>query len=66
MSDTAQDPGGSVRAEAAAAEREAILQIIERYARQLAHGHGATGALVLEQIVDEIHRRGRPGADDPA
>lgn len=63
MSDTAQDTGDHVRAEGAAAEREAILQIIERYARQLAHGHGATGALILEQIVEEIHRRGH---DDSA
>lgn len=39
-------------------ERRAILGIIERYIRQLAHGHGATGPGVLQQLVDEIERRG--------
>jgi hypothetical protein len=51
----------AVRAGAAAEERAAILAIIERYSRRLAHGHGAGGALVLQQLADEVERRGRPG-----
>jgi hypothetical protein len=43
---------------AAAAERAAILEIVERYMRQLVHGHGATGMQVLQQIADEVERRG--------
>lgn len=49
---------------AAAEERAAILDIIERYSRRLAHGHGASGALVLQQIADEVVRRGE-AADAP-
>jgi hypothetical protein len=51
-----------IRAEAARAEREAILEIIERSARRLLHGHGANGGQVLQEIVDEIARRGDDGA----
>lgn len=51
-SDTAR-----IRSAAAAEERAAILEIIERYSRQLAHGHGASGAQVLQEIVDEVQRR---------
>ncbi|MBW3571304.1 MAG: hypothetical protein KY467_09370 [Gemmatimonadetes bacterium] len=57
MSETAPDSTERIRAQAAAEERAAILQIIERYARQLFHGHGAGGAQVLQQIIDEIGRR---------
>lgn len=46
------------RREGAAAEREAILEIIESHARRLSHGHGATGAQVLQNIVDRITSRG--------
>lgn len=57
-----EDPRSSERAreraEAAADEREAILEIIERHVRQLSHGHGATGAQMLHEIVEEIRRRG--------
>lgn len=49
----------SIRAQAAAEERAAILDIIERHARKLSHGHGVSGAQVLQQIVDEIERRAR-------
>lgn len=52
------DPDGARRA-AAEEERQAILLIIEGYARQLAHGHGATGAQVLQRIADDIQKRGR-------
>jgi hypothetical protein len=55
------DPRGEiekVRADAARAEREAILEIIERSARRLSHGHGATGTQVLQEIVAEIEARG--------
>jgi hypothetical protein len=47
-----------LRADAARAEREAILEIIERSARRLSHGHGATGTQVLQEIVAEIEARG--------
>jgi hypothetical protein len=47
-----------VRRAAAEEERQAILLIIEGYARQLAHGHGATGAQVLQRIAEDILRRG--------
>ena len=57
MSETPQDSAERIRAEAAAEERAAIVQIIEHYARQLFHGHGAGGAQVLQQIIDEIGRR---------
>lgn len=46
-----------VRRAAAEDERQAILLIIEGYARQLAHGHGATGAQVLQRIADDIQKR---------
>lgn len=45
------------REDAAREERRAILQIIEGYARQLAHGHGVSGAQVLQLVADEIQRR---------
>lgn len=47
----------ALRREGAEEEREAILRIIEAYARQLAHGHGATGAQVLQHIADHIQKR---------
>lgn len=46
------------RREGAAEEREAILEIIESHARRLSHGHGATGAQVLQSVVDQITSRG--------
>jgi hypothetical protein len=52
----------SVRAHAAAEERAAILNIIERAMRQLSHGHGANGAQVLQHVAEEIQRRGDPKA----
>lgn len=60
MAETPPDDVQAARAQAAAEERAAILEIIERYTRQLSHGHGVTGAQVLEHIVDEIQRRGEP------
>lgn len=57
MTVTAAD-AETLRREAAAEEREAILAILERHARLLAHGHGATGAQVLQRLADEIERRG--------
>lgn len=47
-----------LRKRAAAEERQAILRIIEEHARRLAHGHGATGAQILQQVADAIERRG--------
>lgn len=47
----------TIRAEAAAAERAEILEIIERSARHLSHGHGASGAQVIELILAEVRRR---------
>lgn len=51
------DPA-TIRKQAAAQERQAILQIIEEHARRLAHGHGTTGAQILQQVADAIERRG--------
>lgn len=62
MSTNGSHPTQDVLVAAAAEERAAILEIIERRARLLSHGHGANGAQLLQQIVDEIHARGR--ADD--
>lgn len=45
------------RAEGAAAERAAILRIVERHLRLLAHGHGAGGAQVLQHLLDELRQR---------
>jgi hypothetical protein len=53
----------TIREQVAADEREAIIEIIERYSRHLAHGHGVTGAQVLQQILEEIRRRGGGRAD---
>lgn len=53
----------TVRERAAAEERAAILEIIERHARHLAHGHGITGAQALQQVADEVIRRGAPSTD---
>lgn len=47
------------RAEGALAEREAILEIIERHLRHLAHGHGVTGAQALQGIIEDVRQRGR-------
>jgi hypothetical protein len=58
MKQFAQADSAEAREQAAAEERAAILQIIERYMRHLSHGHGATGAQVLQTIVEEIERRG--------
>lgn len=58
MPDTNTSGTDQLRADAAATERAEILEIIERAARQLTHGHGATGAQVLQQITDEIQQRG--------
>ena len=67
MPETTEDPQ-ALRARGAAEERAAILDIIERYVRRLAHGHGASGALVLQQIADEVERRGiaEPGQAEPS
>lgn len=51
----------AARREGAADERERILRIVESYARQLAHGHGATGAQILQRIVDDIQNGSLPG-----
>ena len=56
MIDQATD-ARAIRAEGAAEERAAILAIVERCIRQLSHGHGVTGAQVLQQVADEIARR---------
>lgn len=58
MNDFPQVDSPDSRERAAAEERAAILEIIERYMRHLSHGHGATGAQVLQMIVEEIERRG--------
>lgn len=52
------DDTARIRAQAAAEEREAIIRIVEHNMRQLAYGHGASGAQVLQQVLDEIQRRG--------
>ncbi|HEX2190620.1 MAG TPA: hypothetical protein VHG51_17050 [Longimicrobiaceae bacterium] len=62
MSEAADDRVQGIRAQAAAEERAAILEIVERYARLLSHGHGATGAQVVQQILEEIYRREHPGS----
>jgi hypothetical protein len=54
------------RAEAAAAERDAILAIIERHLRHLAHGHGVSGAQALQGIVEDIRQRAASQAADRA
>jgi hypothetical protein len=59
MSDRNETDVETVRARAAAEERAAILEIIERWTRQLSHGHGASGAQVLQHIIDEVERRGQ-------
>lgn len=54
-----QEPDlGTIQRRAATQERQAILRIIEEHARRLAHGHGATGAQILQQVADAIERRG--------
>jgi hypothetical protein len=58
MSEATGKDAAAIRAEGAAEERSAILEIIERAMRQLTHGHGAGGAQVLHQIVEEIRSRG--------
>ncbi|HEV2146430.1 MAG TPA: hypothetical protein VGR37_03350 [Longimicrobiaceae bacterium] len=60
MSDQTTDLA-AVRAQAAAEERSAILEIVEHWMRHLAHGHGANGAQVLQHVADEIQRRGQSG-----
>lgn len=65
MSEAADDPTRGIRARAASEERAAIAEIVERYARLLAHGHGANGAQVLQQILDEIQRRDHAGSAGP-
>lgn len=62
MTDLSPRDAEAIRIEAAAEERAAILDIIERAMRQLAHGHGSTGAQVLQHLSDEIQRRGENSA----
>jgi hypothetical protein len=54
----------AIRERAAAEERAAILEIIERHARQFAHGHGITGGQALQHIADEVRRRDDVGASE--
>ena len=62
MAATPPDEIQAARAQGAAEERIAILEIIERYTRQLSHGHGVSGGQVLQHIADEILRRDEPPA----
>lgn len=50
---------GERRREGAAEERRAIIGIVERHLRLLAHGHGADGATVLEHLLSELEKRDR-------
>jgi hypothetical protein len=56
---TPNEDADTIRREAADDERAAILAILERHARLLSHGHGATGAQALQRLAEEIERRGR-------
>jgi hypothetical protein len=47
----------AIRADAAAEERAAVVAIIEAHMRQLSHGHGATGAQVLQHILEVVLQR---------
>lgn len=51
----------AARRAGAAEERDQILQLIESYARQLAHGHGATGGQILQRLAEAIQERGTTG-----
>lgn len=65
MSDETPDLAAA-RAAGAAEERSAILAIVEHWLRQLAHGHGANGAQVLQHVADEIQRRGQQDGEGGA
>ncbi len=56
---TDERPEDSVRREAAAEERVAIIRIVERYMRLVSHGHGADGAQVLQHLLNELEERDR-------
>lgn len=58
MNEATEREKEAIRAAAAAEERAAILALVERAMRRLAHGHGADGAQVLELLAEEIRRRG--------
>lgn len=57
MDDERQAELAAARAAGAAEERDAIIAILEQNMRQLSHGHGVSGAQVLQRIADEIDRR---------
>jgi hypothetical protein len=46
-----------LRREGADAERVAIIGIVERHMRLVAHGHGADGAQVLQHLLVELEER---------
>ncbi|MBA2668933.1 MAG: hypothetical protein H0U67_01010 [Gemmatimonadetes bacterium] len=48
-----------LRREGAEAERVAIIGIVERHMRLVAHGHGADGAQVLQHLLVELEERER-------
>jgi hypothetical protein len=52
-----------LRREGAEAERVAIIGIVERHMRLVAHGHGADGAQVLQHLLVELEEREHAARD---
>jgi hypothetical protein len=52
-----------LRQEGAEAERIAIIGIVERHMRLVAHGHGADGAQVLQHLLVELEEREHAARD---
>jgi hypothetical protein len=48
-----------MRREGADEERAAIIGIVERHMRLVAHGHGADGAQLLQHLLVELEERDR-------
>ncbi|CAN5775014.1 hypothetical protein BH23GEM6_BH23GEM6_21130 [soil metagenome] len=57
MSMDPEESAARLRREGADAERSAIIAIVERHIRLLAHGHGANGAQVLQHLLSELEDR---------
>jgi len=55
-----EESAARARREGAEEERRTIISIVERHIRMLAHGHGANGAQVLQQLLSELEERDRP------
>jgi hypothetical protein len=64
MSMDPEESADRIRLQGERVERRAIIAIVERHIRLLAHGHGANGAQVLQHLLSELEDRDRMAEGD--